>query len=359
MILSEPDFLAIVLGSLPKSYNQFLSAVTATASVLKQELNPEDLMQTIIDEFDQCSTRFGTKEKNTDIAFLAGSNNWGGRATKKSNKENKCFNCHKKGHKKVDCWAKGGRKKGQGPRTKVKKEELKKETASVEVEGVWMAAVNDSNDENMANDKFDDFTISEDDMFFSEEEDKEGIKKLTSQLKKQLKIEELFKYSYAYNDLDYMLNAWNFTNFPNDNDNTGTAAIMIESESEDEEEISPYWREIRTNKLQGFGKPIEVLFSDTDSTPDLGNLETLSNEETKKLITFPMELLLDEMDSMLDLENVPESEASSESVIFVFTPANLLCTENSEIGSIKEIMELFNDKETIELAIDKEARTAC
>ena len=80
--------------------------------------------------------------------------------------------------------------------------------ASVVVEGgVWIAAVNNSDDENMANDKFDDLTISEDDMFFSEEEDKEEIKKLTSQLKKQLKIEELLKYSYPYNDPDYMLNA--------------------------------------------------------------------------------------------------------------------------------------------------------
>jgi hypothetical protein len=46
--LSEPNFSAIVLGSLPKSYDQFLLAVTATASILKQELNPEDLMQTVI-----------------------------------------------------------------------------------------------------------------------------------------------------------------------------------------------------------------------------------------------------------------------------------------------------------------------
>ena len=29
--LSDPDFTATVLGSLPKSYDQFLSAVTATA----------------------------------------------------------------------------------------------------------------------------------------------------------------------------------------------------------------------------------------------------------------------------------------------------------------------------------------
>ena len=122
--------------------NQFLSAVTATASILKQELNPKDLMQTIIDKFDQHSTRFGTKEKNTNVTFFAGSNNQEGRATKKSNKEIECFNCHKKGHKKVDCWAKGGRKEGQGPRTKAKKEELKKEAASVVVEeGVWLAAI--------------------------------------------------------------------------------------------------------------------------------------------------------------------------------------------------------------------------
>ena len=52
-ILSEQDFSAIILGSLPKSYDQFLSAVMATASVLKQDLDPEDLMQTIIDEYDR------------------------------------------------------------------------------------------------------------------------------------------------------------------------------------------------------------------------------------------------------------------------------------------------------------------
>ena len=113
---------------------------------------------------------------------------------------------------------------------KAKKEELKEETAGVVVEeGVWMAAVNDSDDENMADNKFDNFTISEDDMFFSEE-DEEGIKKLTSQLKKQLKIEELFKYSYPYDDQDYMLNTQNFTDSSSDDNNTGAAA-MIESES--------------------------------------------------------------------------------------------------------------------------------
>jgi hypothetical protein len=51
-ILSEQDFSATILESLPKSYDQFLSAVTATASVMKKDLDPEDLMQAIIDEYD-------------------------------------------------------------------------------------------------------------------------------------------------------------------------------------------------------------------------------------------------------------------------------------------------------------------
>ena len=70
-ILSEQDFSAIILGSLLKSYDQFLSAVTTTASVLKQDLDPEDLMQTIIDEYDRQSTRQGnSKEKAVRLRSL-------------------------------------------------------------------------------------------------------------------------------------------------------------------------------------------------------------------------------------------------------------------------------------------------
>ena len=74
-VLGEEDFSAIILGSLPKTYDQFLSAVTTTASVLKWELDPEDLMQTVIDEYDRRSTRQGThKERSADAAFFAGNN---------------------------------------------------------------------------------------------------------------------------------------------------------------------------------------------------------------------------------------------------------------------------------------------
>ena len=124
--------------------------------------------------------------------------------------EIECFNCHKKGHKKAECWAKGGRKEGQGPRMKLKKdkEELKKETASAVVEeGVWMAITNDSEDEHMANSEFDNFTISEEDLLFSDEgnEEKE-VQKFTKCLKRELKIADLLKYIHPYDDPDFMLN---------------------------------------------------------------------------------------------------------------------------------------------------------
>ena len=54
----------------------------------------------------------------------------------------------------------------------------------------------DGNCEHMADDEFDDFTISEDDISFSDEESEEEIRWLTNQLKKQLKITELCKLAY-------------------------------------------------------------------------------------------------------------------------------------------------------------------
>jgi hypothetical protein len=52
---------------------------------------------------------------------------------------------------------------------------------------------------------------------------------------------------------------------------------------------------------------------------------------------------------MPDLESVLESE---ESVVFVFTPANTLCIQSSERGSLEEDVAIFNDKEPIKLVID-------
>ena len=326
-ILSEPDFSAIVLGSLPKSYDQFLSAVTATASVLKQELNPEDLMQTIIDEYDHRSTRPGApKEKSPDVAFFAGgTNNRGGKAGRKSDKDVECFNCHKKGHKKAECWAKGGGKEGQGPRSKSKKEkeEPKKESANAakDEDGVWMAVAEASDDEDMADSEFDDFAISDDELFFFEDENEDdNTLDLTTRLKRFLKISDPSKYAaYPYDNPDYLFDARNFTD--SSDDEQGAVAMKVSSASDDEEEINPYWSKVKIDELQKLGNPMEILLSDTDTMPDLVIMSG--------------------------------SEASGESIIFVLTPPDSPCSTDSERDSLEGSAEPFEDEEMIDLAIDK------
>ena len=149
-VLTDNDFSAMLIGSLPRSYNNYLSAITATLSVLKKELDPDALMLSILDEFDRRTvTSRQTKDKGRDAAFYAGGGSkkpWKG--GKGSKKDVECFNCHKKGHMKGDCWAKGGGKEGQGPRGKraEKGEKSSGESANVaeDEDGVWMAAVDDS-----------------------------------------------------------------------------------------------------------------------------------------------------------------------------------------------------------------------
>ena len=79
---------------------------------------------------------------------------------KDAKKDVECFNCHKKGHYKVDCWAEGGRKEGEGPKSKGKgkaKEVTttaaaaatvaeKAKVAEEKVE-VWMVSVEDNSEE--------------------------------------------------------------------------------------------------------------------------------------------------------------------------------------------------------------------
>ena len=85
----------------------------------------------------------GTK----NVAFQA--NAGSARSKKWKHKDVECFNCGKKGHMKADCWAKGGRKEGQGPQSKKgksKKNSVKTDSANAVAEmpektpdGVWMA----------------------------------------------------------------------------------------------------------------------------------------------------------------------------------------------------------------------------
>ena len=128
-----------------------------------------------------------------------------------STKDVECFNCHKKGHKRAECWAKGGGKEGQRLRSKLRKEKDKPKGGAANVAGdkdsVWMAIANDSGDEYTADNEFDDFILMDNNVFFFDEENEREVSDLTSSLKQLLKISDKSDstITYPYDNPEYFL----------------------------------------------------------------------------------------------------------------------------------------------------------
>ena len=90
--IPDRDFAAIILGSLPKSYDTYLSAIIATLSVLGKEVDPDALILSMIDEYDHCSIKNRqTKDKGkSDAAFFAGGSSKGGKGGKGGKSDVEC-----------------------------------------------------------------------------------------------------------------------------------------------------------------------------------------------------------------------------------------------------------------------------
>jgi hypothetical protein len=159
-----------------------------------------------------------------------------------------------------DCWSKGGGKEVQGPRSKDRKEKRGQEgskggqkdsvnTASEE-DGVWMAVTSDSNNENMADNEFDDFMVSDDDLFiYKDKYNKESkVPDLATHLKKLLKIFDTAKNPIlSYDNPTNILNTRDLTD--SSNNKQGAVAMQISSEFDSKVEIDPYWSKITVNEL--------------------------------------------------------------------------------------------------------------
>ena len=158
--LNENDFYAIILGSLPASYDPYISAVNATSSVLGKTISADDLMLTVTEEYEHrnLKNKSGKKEENAAFYSTESEKDGKGGSSSKSKKKNvECHNCHKKGHYKSECWAPGGGKEGEGPKQKgkgkakkeEKKDEKKKESGSSaetkekkeDAEEAWLAMI--------------------------------------------------------------------------------------------------------------------------------------------------------------------------------------------------------------------------
>lgn len=114
----DDDFYAIILGSMPTSYETYISSLTATSTITGHVLTPEQLMGALTDKYDRRALRNKSGRSGGDPNDVALSANDKGKGKSKKNIE--CFNCKKRGHYKSECWAPGGGKEGQGPKDKSK-----------------------------------------------------------------------------------------------------------------------------------------------------------------------------------------------------------------------------------------------
>jgi hypothetical protein len=136
-VLPDNGFCAIILRSLPTSYDTFLTAVSNQQSpmpylmrfaamtiqgvtipayditITPPKISPDNLIMEVIGHEADChaiKSRSSKKDEN-DVVFSVNTLSKGGkRGGGKLNIE--CYNFYKKGHIKANCWTKGGGKKG-------------------------------------------------------------------------------------------------------------------------------------------------------------------------------------------------------------------------------------------------------
>jgi hypothetical protein len=118
--INDEELIVKVVHSLPKSFDSFCQGLRSNRNlldsyqVIKEQLLSEWQARGLIQISNVDEKRaFNSERKSGKFKF-------------------KCFNCDKPGHKKADCWAKGGDKEGKGPKSskeaaKAEKREEKEE----------------------------------------------------------------------------------------------------------------------------------------------------------------------------------------------------------------------------------------
>ncbi len=116
-VVTDEDFLMLLISSLPESWDQFTSAYLGSTGN-NPTVTSHEFIAIILEENRRRIEKSGGSE-----AAMYGRNN--GRAGSGSSRGNstsgkvsddvECWNCHKRGHTSAQCWSKGGGQEGKGP----------------------------------------------------------------------------------------------------------------------------------------------------------------------------------------------------------------------------------------------------
>ena len=120
--VSDDEYVAVLIGSLPPSYNSPIDSLTSLCNVNNIDITPTAVIRPATREYEKRTLR--KENKAQDEAFTA---------TTPANKKNaECFNCKCKGHYKSECWRKCGGKEGQRPKKDKDKDKDKVNAAEAE-----------------------------------------------------------------------------------------------------------------------------------------------------------------------------------------------------------------------------------
>ena len=108
----DDDFTMILITSLPESWDSFTTSFLGSSSTQSNTIKSQELVGILIDE----SRRRKEKDGLGSGGVAMQAKGKGYRRESGGGSELECFNCHKKGHMKTECWGKGGGREGQGPR---------------------------------------------------------------------------------------------------------------------------------------------------------------------------------------------------------------------------------------------------
>ncbi|KAJ2927946.1 hypothetical protein H1R20_g9148, partial [Candolleomyces eurysporus] len=110
-LVSDEDFVMLLITSLPESWDNYTSSFLG-ASGNQPTLSSHEFIANLIEEDKR---RKGWND-NAGTAMQAGKKKGQAKKASGSGSTKECYNCHKKGHVKADCWNKGGGKEGEGPK---------------------------------------------------------------------------------------------------------------------------------------------------------------------------------------------------------------------------------------------------